>query len=444
MDFLSLLSRFNQFFTLYLVFPAIVFLGLYLSVRLRLIQFGKLSLGFATLFKRGQGEGNISHYQAVAAVLASNFGTGNISGMAVALATGGPGALVWMWVMTFLGSVLQFVSCFLGAKYRKKNERGEYVGGPMYYLKEGLGWRRISALFSLVVIGSAFAAGFVQVNSVALPLAQMGVPPWLCGSFLAFFVAIAILGGAVRIAKVSSAVVPIMAFLYLGSAAGILVLHADQLPPLLALIGKAAFGKGAYVGGAAGFAVMRALTVGFDRAIFAADIGTGSVTILQSEARSEHPAITGVVTLVAPFLVMLVCSATMLVLLVTGAYAVPELQSTNMVTYAFEKGLGGTYGSMIVLIALILFGYTTILAWASCLARASAFLFKPNTVRLLQLLFICLIPLGAMLKVHMVWTLADIALTLMLIFNLAGVAALSKEVIGETRAFFLPKKAAAK
>lgn len=400
-------------------------------------------MGFSHLFKKDEGgeEGDISHYQAVASVLAGNFGTGNISGMAVALSMGGPGALVWMWIMTFLGSAIQYANCLLGVKYRRKNSNGEFVGGPMYYLSEGLGLKKIAWVFSFVVILAAFTVGnFTQVNSIALPLGTFGISPWMVGIVMALFVGVVILGGAKKVAGVSSAVVPVMALLYLGAALIILGIHFDKVLPALGMMFSAAFGGSSLVGGTLGYTVTKALTTGFDRAIFATDAGTGTVPILQAGAKTKHPVIDGVVALTAPFLVMIVCSATALVLIVTGAYETSGLISTNMVTYAFQKGVGETAGSVIVICSLILFGYTTTLAWASCLERAVGFLFGSRFIRPFLLLYIALVPVGAVLHVDFVWTLADIALSSMLVLNLIGVTGLSREVIQDSRNYFHPEK----
>ncbi len=437
------LRFFNQGLTLFVVVPLLVLLGLYLTWQLRFVQVNKLGLGFRHLLSRNdstkEAEGNISHFQAVASVLASNFGTGNISGMAVAIATGGPGALVWMWVMTFLGSAVQFANTLLGVKFRRKNGRGEFVGGPMYYLSEGLGWKGAALCFSLCVIMAAVAVGdFVQVNSVALPLSELGVPRILSGIAIAILVALVVIGGATRVATVSSMVVPLMAFLYLGAALWILGLYYEQISTAVALIFKSSLGIAPIGGAGLGFALSKALSTGFDRAIFATDAGTGTVPLLQSGARTHHPVIDGVVTLVAPFLVMIVCSATVLVLMVTGAFSDPALASTSMVTKAFSRGLGD-FGVVVVLIALFLFGYTTTLAWSACLDRAVEYLFGDRWVHLFRYIFIFLVPVGAILEVGLVWTLADIALTLMLIINVLGVAALSRQVTQDHRKFFFAK-----
>jgi len=414
-------------------------MGIYLTCRLRCLQLTKLKMSFLQLFKsREQGaEGNISHYQAVSSVLAGNLGTGNISGMAIALATGGPGALIWMWVMAFFGAAIQYTSCLLGVKYRQKNHKGEFVGGPMYYLRDGLGFKKLAIIFSLSTIFGAFTVGnLAQVNSMVLPLEKLGFPPLWVSVVVAFFVALVILGGMKRFAQVSSAVVPLMAILYLGAALFILFTHADQILPGFKMIFSSVFGSSSVAGGVLGFSTMKALTTGFDRAIFATDAGTGIVPILQSGTRTKEPVTVGIVALVSPFIVMIMCTTTALVLMITEAFPHQELKSTNMVAHAFNIGIGEPFGSIIVIIALVLFGYTTSLAWASCLERAVGFLFGKSFIPPFQLLYICLVPVGAIMHVDFVWILADVALSLMVVINLIGVAKLSKEVISDTQTFF--------
>jgi len=433
----EILSKCNQYLTFYLVFPGIVLLGIYLTLRLRVVQFSKFKLGLRYLFKKEEGaEGNITHYEAVSSVLASNFGTGNISGMGVALAVGGPGACIWMWVMTFFGMAIQYSNCLLGVKYRKKDANNEYVGGAMYYLSSGLGLKKLAGLFAVCVIVASFSCGgFAQVNSIALPLQSLGVPGLVTGLVLALFVGIVVIGGAHRVAVVSSKVVPAMAILYFVSALIILALHFDQVGAAFVIMFKSAFGARQAAAGVFGFALMRSLTTGFDRAIFATDAGTGTVPVLQSGAKTTHPVIDGAVSLVSPVVVMLVCTTTALVLIVTGAFADPALKSTNMVISAFQHGLTQKSGLIIVLVSLVLFGYTTTLAWASCLQRAVGYLFGVKYVKAFQWLYIVLVPAGALMHVDVAWILADIALTSMLVINLIGVAGLSKEVIVDSQEF---------
>lgn len=439
MDFQALLLRFNEVFTFFFVFPTIVVLGLYLTFKLRCVQLSKLKMSFSCLLRHSEtNQGNISHYQAVSAVLAGNLGTGNISGMAIALSTGGPGALVWMWVMAFLGASIQYASCLLGVKYRKQNEKKEYVGGPMYYLKEGLGFNSAAALFSLfTIIGALTVGNFAQVNSVVLPLKTMGFDPLICGLVMTVLVGGVLIGGIQRIARLASIIVPVKALLYLGTALVILIFHADRILPAFQLMFQAAFSPQSVMGGVAGFSLFKAISVGFDRGIFATDAGTGIVPILQSSARTTNPVIDGVVTLVAPFLVMIVCTTTGLVLLVTGVWENADLKSTNMVTQAFHQGLGHPFGAYVVIVALLLFAYTTILAWACCAQKAIGFLWGNRYAKWFNYFYIALIPMGTFIQVDLIWRLADLSIAFMLVTNLIGVAALSKEVIGQTRRFFV-------
>ncbi len=438
----NLLAQCNEAFTFCVIFPLILLLGMYLTITLRCVQISKLKMSFCWLLKKeAKSQGNISHYQAMASVLAGNFGTGNISGMAVALSTGGPGALVWMWIMAFLGASIQYASCILGVKYRIKNEEGEYVGGPMYYIQYGLRYKKIARLFAFFTVLGALAVGnFAQVNSVILPLQKLGFPPFICGIVIAVFVALVLIGGMQRVAQLASFIVPIKAVLYLGTAIVILAMHADKIIPSLHLMFDAALHPYSTMGGIAGFTVSKAITVGFERGLFATDAGTGIVPILQSSARTSNPVIDGVVTLVAPFLVMLVCTTTGLVLLVTGVWQQADLQSTNMVTQAFQQGLGHSFGAYVVVIALILFAFTTILAWACCAEKAIRFLYGSFPSHYFKYVYIFLIPLGSILHVDLIWQLADISISCMLITNLIGIAGLSGQVIRDTKEYFLSQK----
>lgn len=444
MNINSLLILYNEYFTLLCVFPFIIILGIYLTIKLNVIQATKLKLGFSHLLdKDAECKGNISHFEAVSTVLAGNFGTGNISGMAVAMATGGPGALIWMWVMAFFGAAIQYVSCVLGVKYRVKNEEGEYVGGPMYYLSKGLGHNKLAILFCVLTLFASVTVGnFAQVHSMSLPLVRWGVDPFLFGIIMAVCVAVVLIGGIERLAKFASLIVPLKAFLYLGIACLILILNHDKVLPAFALMWKSAFDPQSVAGGVLGGGIYKIIATGFNRGIFATDAGTGIVPILQSSARSSNPVTDGLVTLVAPFMVMLVCTATGLILIISGAWQQEGLLSTNMVTYAFSKGLGHVIGEYVVIAALILFGYTTILAWACCAEKAMGYLWSDELGHWFKYIYIALIPVGVLVQLDLVWTLADICITGMLVVNLIGIVGLSKEVIIDTRAYFMLKKEA--
>lgn len=431
------LETFNHAFTLLVVFPLMIFGGLYLTLRLRCVQVAKIPHGFRFLVQKGNGsEGNISRFEAISTVLAGNFGTGNVSGMAVAIATGGPGALVWMWVMAFFGAAIQYASCLLGVKYRQRSADGEYSGGPMHYLHNGLGLKGLATAFAwLTAFGAITAGNFAQINSVTLPLSQYGLDPFLCSLGIATFVGVVLLGGIKRVAKFAAFIVPLKAFLYLGTALIILAWNLEGIIPAFKMMFSAAFDFSAVTGGILGIAALKALTTGFDRGLFATDAGTGIVPILQASARSESPVIDGIVTLVTPLMVMLVCTITGLVLLVTGVWEDGALRSTNMVTAAFTQGLGSHFGAYIVIFSLLLFAYTSVLAWAYCGEKALHFVRGEKGAKAFRYLFIALIPLGSVIHVDLIWALADTAIASMLVINLIGVLGLSHEVVAETRKF---------
>lgn len=435
MDIKFLLESFNHLFTLFIVFPAIICLGVYLSLKLRFVQILKLKKSFVSLTNKNKSnEGNISRFEALSTVLAGNFGTGNISGMAVAIATGGPGALVWMWIMAFFGAAIQYASCLLGVAYRQKTKEGEYIGGPMYYLRDGLGYKALAAGFSIFTIFGAITVGnFAQINSVILPLQKMGFDPLYCSLIIAALVGIVILGGIQRIANFACIIVPFKALLYLGTAFVIIGMHYEKVLPAFQLMFERAFDFSSVLGGVAGITILKAMTTGFDRGLFATDAGTGIVPILQASARSESPVMDGIATLVAPLMVMIVCTTTGLVLIVTGAWQELGLQSTNMVTHAFSEGLGSAVGGYIVVASLIMFAYTTILAWAYCGEKALGYLAGPNKQKLFRIAYIILVPVGTFIHVDMIWILADIAITFMLVTNLVGVVKLSPLVINSSR-----------
>ncbi|WP_242678248.1 MULTISPECIES: amino acid carrier protein [unclassified Neochlamydia] len=440
------LERTNQIFTLYVVFPFIILLGLYFTIKLRGFQIARLKNSFGYLLKQQKNaQGNISYFEAISTVLAGNFGTGNISGMAIALSTGGPGALIWMWIIAFFGSAIQYSSCILGVKYRQKDEGGEYVSGPMYYLSKGLGLNSLAKIFCVFTLFAALAVGnFAQINSMTLPIQKMGFPPLLCGFIFAFFIGLVLLGGIQRIARFASIIVPLKAFLYLTFTLIILYLNREKVWPALQLMFTSAFNFQAAAGGIIGISTLKAITTGFNRAIFATDAGTGIVPILQASARTEHPVIDGLVSLVAPCMVLIVCTMTGLVLLTTGAWQHGDLQSTNMVTYAFRIGLGHQIGEYVVIIALIMFGFTTILAWAYCATQAITYLGGHRFARPFTYLYILLIPLGTLIQINLVWDLADLCITCMLVVNLIGIAGLANEVIIDSRAYFKDDKLKAK
>lgn len=430
----SLLIHFSQYLTIYIIVPFMFLIGIYLTFRLKFLQFTRLSIGIKHLLRSDKKDkGSISNFQAISAVLAGNLGTGNISGMAVAIALGGPGSLFWMWFMAILGSIIKYAGCFLGFRYRIQNKEKEYVGGPMYYLSRGLKSRFLAVLFSIFCIITALITGnFVQVNSILLPLEGIGIDPFTLGIVLAFLVGIVILGGILRFARVVEVIVPLMAFIYLVAAIIILFLHYEKIPSALNLIFKGAFEPISMPGGVLGYGIFYALSSGFKRGIFATDAGVGIAPILQSGAKEQNPVSEGLVALTAPLFVLIICTMTFLVLLVTNAWTDSGMESTNMCVWAFENGLSSKWGGYIIILSLFFFAFTTILAWSTAAGKAVEFLFGTKGSKLFQYFFILFVPIGALLESRLLWTLADISMAFMLIINLIAVIGLSPKIIHAT------------
>ncbi len=424
--------------TLYLIIPAILLLGSYFSYRLGFLQIIKLKEAFHLVTTQKK-RGGISSFNAVTAVLGGNLGTGNISGIAVALATGGPGSLFWMWIMALLASTLKFMGAFLGVDYREKDSAGEWVGGPMYYLKKGLNLSFLSKVFCIFTILSALTVGnLIQVHSLSLPVESLGFPPLLFGAGLAILVAGVIFGGLQRFARVISAVVPLMALLYIGTCLLILLFFYDKIGEALSLIMESAFGIPSVAGGVAGFTIFQAMRSGFDRGLFATDSGLGLESIIHAAVTDHHEkldnkVVQGIISILSPILVMVVCTMTGLVLLVTGAWQKFSCESTLLCMEAFRAGIGFSFAGHIVTLTLFFFAFTTILTWSFCADKSVEFLFGRRFIKPFQIFFVCFIPLGVLPYGLGLWTVADICINLMFVINMIGIIGLSQKVIHFTR-----------
>ena len=427
------------------VVPLVTISGLYFTKQLRAVQFRTLPLSLRLMSPKSNGAG-ISSFGAIAAVLGGNLGTGNIAGIAVALTTGGPGALFWMWIMAFLGAVLKYVGSYLGVRYRQTQEDGRVVGGPMHYLKSALGRPKLASLYCFLLIGGAMTTGnMVQVNSLSLPLAQAGYSPFLMGLVMAVLLGATLLGGMKRFTHVVSCVVPFMAAGYLGACLYILWAHSVHILPAFETIFSSAFGLSPALGGALGYGIFASLQAGFDRGLFATDAGLGLAAILHAPVNTptthvpSNAIAQGIMSVLSPLIVMCVCMVTGLVLMTTGAWQIPGLESTNQCMHAFCVGLSHDKAGFVVLVTLFFFAFTTVLTWSYCADRAVAFLFGEKRVRPFQVLFVALVPLGSLVSVTAAWQLADIFLAFMLLINVFALFALRKEVIEDTRAFLKNK-----
>lgn len=418
----------------YLLIPLVACIGLFYTLRCGFPQLRQIGGGFRVLFKKGT-EDTLSSFAAVAAVLGGNLGTGNIAGIAVALSTGGPGALLWMWIMAFLGMVLKYVGCSLAIQYRKRNAHGKHVGGPMYYIQDALNAPFLAKLYALLLLLSALTVGnLVQVNSLALPLQAASIPGEIIGTIISILVALVIFGGLRRFSVIVSKVVPFMALLYVVGCLIILISYRSELPHALSLIWHYAFTPMSALGGAAGWTLMKVIATGFDRGLFATDAGAGLAPIIHAsvgkkptQSLDAFAKEQSIIAMVSPLIVMVICTLTGLVLITTGVWN-QGITSTNACVAAFCKGFNHPWAGHLVTITLVLFAYTTILTWSFCADKAVGFVFGRRFINIFRVIFIAFIPLGSFMQTHIVWSLADIVFNIMVIINVGALAFLYKKI----------------
>ena len=388
-------------------------------------------------------EGDITPFQALATALAATIGTGNIAGVATAIALGGPGAIFWMWVSAFFGMMTKFAEVVLAIQYREKNAEGSWVGGPMYYIEKGLGMKWLAIIFSIFGALAAFGIGnMVQANSVAAALeASFKIPPLYTGIFLAAAAALVILGGLKRIASVTEKIVPLMAVFYIIGALIILVLNIGGLPNAFALIFKHAFTPAAAVGGFAGAMVMTAMRRGIARGVFSNEAGLGSAPIAHAAARTDHPVRQGLWGIFEVFAdTIVICTLTALTILSTGVWS-SGLSGAALTTEAFNHGLPGNLGGIIVAIGIFFFAFSTILSWAYYGEKCAEHLMGSKVNMLYRIVWLPLIVVGAIGGLELIWDVADTLNGLMAIPNLIGLIGLSGVVFKLTKEFFSSKLA---
>ncbi|WP_461205833.1 alanine/glycine:cation symporter family protein [Clostridium sp. DL1XJH146] len=422
--------------------------GLYLTVRLGVLQVKKLPLALKYLFskeKNNDAEGDVSSFAALCTALAATIGTGNIVGVATAIKLGGPGALFWMWVAAFFGMATKYSEALLAVKYRTVDENGQMAGGPMYYLEKGLGSRFLAKMFAIFGVGVAFfgIGTFPQVNAI-VEAAEIvfNIPIVLTGIVLIVLVSLVTIGGVKNIASVAEKTVPFMAVFYVIGALIIIIININLLPGTIALVVKSAFTTTAAAGGFTGATVMLAMRSGVARGVFSNESGLGSAPIAAAAAKTKSCVRQGLVSMTGTFFdTIIICTMTGLVLIMTGAWN-SEYAGTAMTNYAFSSGLPiAMIGQLIVTIGLIFFAFTTILGWNYYGERCTVYLVGVKGIKLYRAVYIILVGLGVFLqlinlKLEMIWKIADIVNGLMAIPNLIGLIGLSGVIINETRKYF--------
>ncbi|SNS34468.1 alanine or glycine:cation symporter, AGCS family [Anaerovirgula multivorans] len=383
-------------------------------------------------------EGDITPFQALATALAATIGTGNIAGVATAIALGGPGAIFWMWVSAFFGMMTKYAEVVLAIKYREKKE-GSWVGGPMYYIEKGLGLKWLAIIFSIFGALAAFGIGnMVQSNSVAAALAGYNIPPLATGIVLAVAAGLVILGGLKRIASVTEKIVPFMAVFYIIGAVIILIMNITQIPTAFGLIFKHAFTPASALGGFAGAVVMDAMTRGIARGVFSNEAGLGSAPIAHAAAKTDHPVRQGLWGIFEVFAdTIVICTLTALTIISTGVWTSGETGAA-LTTAAFNTGLPGP-GGVIVAIGILFFAFSTILSWAYYGEKCAEHLLGSGINKVYRIVWLPLIVVGAVGSLDLIWDIADTLNGLMAIPNLVGLLGLSGVVLSLTKEFFTEK-----
>jgi AGCS family alanine or glycine:cation symporter len=424
--------------------PMLVFLvgtGVYLTIRLRGVQFTQLwwslKLAFVVREERGA-QGDISHFQALMTALAATVGTGNIAGVATAIAAGGPGALFWMWMTGLVGMATKFAEAVLAVKYRVVDDRGEMAGGPMYYLERGLGVKWLGAVFAGLTAITAFGIGnMVQSNSVAHAMQDsFGVPLPISGVVIAVATALVILGGIQSIARTASLIVPVMIVFYMAGGLTVLAINWRSLPDIVVYVFNDAFTPSAAVGGFAGATVMQSLRFGIARGVFSNESGLGSGAIAAAAARSGHPVTQALVSMTQTFIdTIVVCSITGFTIIATGAWK-SGVTGAALTSQAFSTGLPGSWGGGIVALALVLFAYSTLVGWSYYGEKALEYLTGGTQFsRAYRVVWVVAAFVGSITSLDVVWAIADVFNGAMAIPNLIALVGLAAIVSSETREY---------
>ena len=417
--------------------------GLFLQLRLKMMPLLRIGTGFRMVWKGRKPEagavGEISPYAALMTALAATVGTGNIAGVATAIAIGGPGALFWMWVTALVGMATKYAEVLLAVHFRETDEHGEQMGGPMFAIKNGLGrgWAWLGAAFALFGGFAGFGIGnMVQSNSIADAMqVSFGLSPWITGVVLTVFTGFVLLGGVKRIGAVAEKLVPAMCIAYIVAAPTVLGLYVDQIPSAFALIFEYAFSPLAATGGFTGATIMLALRYGVARGIFSNEAGLGTAGIAQAAGQSNSAAQAGLIGMMGTFIdTILVCTMTGLVIIVTGVWS-SGVKGAALTSSAFAAAFPG-FGEYFLSVALAVFAFTTILGWAYYGEKCWEFLIGGRVRVPYRVLWTLFVMVGAVAKLDFVWLLADTMNAFMAFPNLVSLLLLSPIVVKASKDYF--------
>ena len=415
--------------------------GVYLMYGLAFMPLKRIGYGFRLLWqgRQAKGEGDIAPFNALMTSLAATIGTGNIAGVATAIFLGGPGALFWMWCTALVGMATKYAEAVLAVKYREVDANGMHIGGPMFYIKNGLKshWSWLGTTFAVFGALAGFGIGnTIQANSVADVMHDtFAVPHVLTGLIMAVLAAMVLLGGIKRIAQVAGKLVPFMALAYVCAGIVILIINFDQLPNAFELIFTHAFTPIAATGGFAGAAVWAAIRFGVARGIFSNEAGLGSAPIAHAAASTNSPVQQGSIAMLGTFIdTIIICSITGLVIITSGVWTQGE-NGAALSAAAFESALPGI-GSYIVTLGLSIFAFTTILGWSFYSEKCVEYLLGERAITPFRWLWIIAVPIGAVANLNFMWLVADTLNALMAIPNLIALILLSPVVFKLTKEHF--------
>ncbi|MBB0970520.1 sodium:alanine symporter family protein [Dietzia aerolata] len=433
----------------FVLIPLLLGTGMFLTIRLRMLQFRKLGPALRLgLLKRKDdgGVGDISNYQALTTALAATVGVGNIVGVATAIALGGPGALFWMWITALLGMASKYSEAFLGVRYRITDARGEQSGGPQYYLHRGFAevfgktggkiGLVLSLMFAVFAVLASFGIGnMTQGNAVATQMENsFGLDPIITGIVLFVLTGAVLLGGIKSIGRVTAGFVPLMILLYIVGGLIVLVVNAEHIPGALGLVFTDAFTGTAAVGGFAGSAILYAIQMGVARGIFSNESGMGSAAIAAAAAKTTHPTRQGLVAMTQTFIdTIIVVTFTGLVLVTTGVWKQGGDFAGTMTADAFASALPD--GDKLVAVSIAFFAFSTLLGWSYYGERCMERLVGAGGVIPYRMVFTCVVFIGAITELEMVWNFADVMNGLMAIPNLIGLLVLSGLIVRETNRY---------
>lgn len=415
--------------------------GAMMTVRLRGIQVLKLGKAIRLIFKsENKGHGDISSFSALCTALSATIGTGNIVGVATAIAAGGPGALFWMWIAAFFGMATKYSECLLARKYRTIDANGQVSGGPMYYIEKGLGekFKPLAVLFAIfgIMVALMGIGTFTQVNSIGTSIQTvLGIDPKITSVVIGVLVATIVFGGIKSISKVAEKVVPVMAIIYIALTLVIIISNITELGAAFELIFKGAFTGSAAAGGFAGATMSQAIRMGVARGVFSNESGLGSAPIAAAASKTEYPAEQGLISMTGTFIdTIIICTLTGLTIIITGAWNVEGVKGAAVTQLAFTQVLGGM-GPYLIMVCLTLFAFTTIIGWCYYGERCIEYLAGVKLIKYYRILFVVLVSLTGFLQLEAIWTIADIVNGLMAFPNLIALIGLSGVVVAETKIY---------